>query len=222
MKKETLVMAGASMLLFPASALANIPQRAPATYYEPPKPVNVAPAVSLSGQSTTTPAAVQGYAKEAAWTDSWAWAEQRVFAAPTLVFAGYRQGRLINVVHFLNWGGEMKYVRQYVIHYAPGGASVTVQRYDCEHGSAQEAYDGETLYTSKLVNGQLYLTSVDRFSKNGAKGGCEHMNVDWTATGVRATVSCNSGPAQDLALKANTTWLRQNFDMWDDFGLKFQ
>lgn len=220
MKKESLVMAG--LLLYPAAALANIPQRAPATYYVPPTPVNVAPAVSLKGQSTSTPAAVQGYAKEAAWADSWAWAEQQVFAAPTLVFAGYRQGRLINVVHFLNYGGPLKYVRQYVIHYAPGGTSITVQRYDCEQGTAQESYDGETQYTSRLLNGQLYLTSVDRISKYGPKGGCEHMNVEWTATGVRASVSHNSGAAQDLVLKANSTWLTQNFDMWDDFGLKFQ
>jgi hypothetical protein len=80
----------------------------------------VAPAVSSSGQSTTIPAAIQGYAKEAAWTDSWAWEEQPVFAAPTLVYAGYRQGRLINVVHFMTYGGQLHYVRQYVIHYAPG------------------------------------------------------------------------------------------------------
>ncbi|HEY9758827.1 MAG TPA: hypothetical protein V6C97_26905 [Oculatellaceae cyanobacterium] len=220
MKNLNLVLASASLLLSPVAALANIPQRASATYYVAPAPVNTAPAVSLKGQSTTTPAVVQGYAKEAGFTDSWAWEEQRVFAAPTLVYAGYRQGRLINVVHFLHWGDELRYVRQYVIHYAPGGASITVQRYDCEHGSAQEAYDGETVYTSRLESGKLYLTSVDRFSKNGTKG--EHMNVEWTANGVRASVAYNSGNFQELALKANGTWLAQNFDMWDDFGLKFQ
>jgi hypothetical protein len=211
------------MMSSAAGAPASVPDRATATYYAAP-PATHAPQISLSGQSTTVPAAIQGYvhAAEKRYADSWYWGERTVFAARAIVYAGYCQGRLISELHFYRNGSQLTYERQYVIHHTKttsGDDVVAVDYYKCD-GTHPEQLDGQTQYVSRVIGGKSYLTTVDRSGRYGSYH--KHLDIQWTATGVRASITQERAGTQDLALKANGAWLKQNFDLWEDFGLKFQ
>ena len=223
MNRTSFVLAGLMMMSSTASALASVPDRATATYYVAP-PVTYTSQISLSGQSTTVPAAIQGYvhAAEKRYADSWYWGERTVFAAKTLVYAGYCQGRLISELHFWTNGSQLNYERQYAVHYAKttsGDDLITVEHYKVDGGRPEEL-DGQTQYISRIIGGKSYLTSVDRAGRNGTYH--KHLDIQWTATGVRASITQDRAGTQDLNLQACSTWLKQNFDLWENFGLKFQ
>jgi hypothetical protein len=220
MKVEKVAIAGALILMSPATgALASVPDRATATYYVAPAPVST-PQISLKGHSTTMPAVLQGYVHpaEKSYADIWYWDEGTIFAAKTLAYGGWCQGRLITALHFFINGNQLTFARQFVIHYAKtaaGDALVTVEGYN---GTGESS--GQTQYVSRLSGGKLYLKSVDRVGRFGA--GHKHLDIDWTATGVKASLTQEKSGAQDFVLQANRTWLKQNFDLWGDFGLTFQ
>ncbi|HEY9753754.1 MAG TPA: hypothetical protein V6C97_01190 [Oculatellaceae cyanobacterium] len=219
-KKIKIVIAGALILMSPATgALASVPDRATATYYVAP-PVSTTPQISLKGHSTTMPAVLQGYVHpaEKSYADSWYWDESTIFAARTLAYGGWCQGRLINALHFFINGNQLTFARQYIIHYAKTAAGddlVTVEGYNANGESS-----GQTQYVSKLIGGKLYLKSIDRFGRFGT--GHKHLDIDWTASGVKASLTQERGTSEDFVLQANKTWLKQNFDLWGDFGLRFQ
>jgi hypothetical protein len=224
MKVKKVAIAGALILASPATdSLASVPDRATAAYYVAPAPVSTAP-INLSGHSTTMPAVLQGYVHpaEKSYADSWYWEEETIFAARTLAYGGWCRGRLINALHFFINGNQLTFARQYVVHYAKTSAGdelVTVECYN-SNGTRKEELSGQTQYVSRLTGGKLFLKSVDRVGLYGADH--KHLDIDWTANGVKASLTQGKGVGQDFVLQASSTWLKQNFDLWGDFGLRFQ
>lgn len=223
MNRTKIVSAGALLLsLNAAGALAAVPERATATIYV--APAVSAPQISLKGNSRTMPAILNGYVHPAEQhnADSWYWDEQTIFAARTLAYGGWCQGRLINALHFFINGNQLTFARQYVVHYGRTAAGDDLTAIECYRasGNGGEEFAGQTQYLSSLAGGKLYLKSVDHTGPGGF--GHKHLDIAWTPTGVNATLTQERGTPEDFVLQANKTWLKQNFDLWNDFGLKFQ
>jgi hypothetical protein len=115
------------------------------------------------------------------------------------------------------------YYRQYLIHYdtmSNGDHLVTVNRYNRD-SSGREIVEYRTRYVYKYSNGKAYLCSADRVWLRGSRGGLEsHLDVQWTANGVRAWLSGYGGSnRQELVLNAVKASLANEFDLWEEFGL---
>jgi hypothetical protein len=141
-----------------------------------------------------------------------------------MIYAGWAQGRLINRLDFWTNGKQQVFERQYIMHYEslPSGfESITVDRYKTGSGGA-DVFEGQTEYLSSLIKKKLYLARVTY--TNHYQQIVTQLTIDWSANGVRATSkqigNGRVGPAQEINLRA-TDYLKQNFDLWDSFGVRF-
>jgi hypothetical protein len=155
---------------------------------------------------------------------TWVWAPKTIFSQNTMIYAGWAQDHLINVMHFWTNGSQEIYQRQYVVHYETlptGLESVTVDRYVAS-GSSEE-YAGQTQYLSSLVNNKLYLARVTFTNQYQQK--LRELDIDWSKNGVKATMVNGArnrfAATQEISLAA-TESLKQAFDLYDSFGLKVE
>jgi hypothetical protein len=208
----------------PLTVEATAPERATAHNYITPPAVSTNHALATtSGQSAAPPQIIEPYLHpaERRAVANWVWDVRNVFAAQTIVYAGWNHGRLINTIHFLK-SSQPVFLRQYIAHYerTPNGDDlVTVERYQPEGGQS-EKYAGKTVYISRMIENKLYLSSVEWTDSYAAER--TRLDVQWTANGVKASVSHRQNRPTNLDLNSNKTWLTQHFDLWDEFGLRFQ
>lgn len=222
-KPSIIVLLAIASLFNLRAAGAVVPDRAsaheyavsemPANSQEPsPRQTAVAPGVVVSHLHSTVVKRVA----------AWAWAPKTIFNQNTMVYEGWAQNRLINVLQFWTNGVQEVYQRQFIVHYEslPSGLeSVTVDRYVAS-GSSEE-YVGQTQYLSSVVNNKLYLGRVTYTNQYQQK--LKELDIEWSKNGVRATMVNGAqnrfAAAQEVSLKA-TESLKQAFDLWDFFGLK--
>lgn len=203
---------------------AAVPDRAPAQPYMTPPPAPVSQ-IQYPQQSKVAPAQIAPLLHESVKqrVSEWYWAPRTVFAQNTMVYGGWSDGRLINRLEFWTNGSQQIYQRQFIVHYEklPSGfESITVLRYKPGPNNV-DLYDGQTQYLSSLINNKLYLARVTLTNRYQQK--VKELDVDWTANGVKGTIRNPNpgrfGATQDINLKA-TDWLKQNFDLWSEFGLR--
>jgi asparagine N-glycosylation enzyme membrane subunit Stt3 len=222
-KSSIVVLLAIGALVNHQAAGAVVPERASAHEYAA-IGAQASTQTQYPQQSTVPPAAVASHLHSTVVSrvTTWVWTPKTIFSQNTMVYAGWSQNRLINVMHFWTNGSQEVYQRQYIVHYEnlPSGLeSVTVDRYVAS-GSSEE-YVGQTQYLSSVVNNKLYLaraTFTNQYQKK-----LRELDIDWSKNGVKATMVNGSqnrfAATQEISLRA-TESLKQNFDLWDSFGLK--
>jgi hypothetical protein len=221
---KSLVLILLSTQMYVAIA-APLPERATAQYYfAPPTMQSISNQAVATGQSSSPPPILEPYLHkmERQTAAYWIFDVRQEFGADTVVYAGYSQNHLVNVLHFLKAGGQRVFLRQYVVHYArtvSGDNTTTVERYEGQPGSSEKLVS-TTSYLSKLIDNKLYLSTVEWVDAYGAQR--FKLAVQWTENGVQAMLTQTPGTPANIDLKADSTWLRQHFDLWNDFGLKFR
>jgi hypothetical protein len=205
------------------AAGAVVPERASAHEYRA-SPGQASAPTQYPQQSTAPPPSVVSHLHSTVVSRvaTWVWTPKTIFSQNTMVYAGWSQNRLINVMHFWTNGSQEVYQRQYIVHYETlptGLESVTVDRY--ASSGASEEYVGQTQYLSSIVDNKLYLARA--IFTNQYQQKLRELDISWSKNGVKATMVNGSqnrfAPTQEISLRA-TESLKQNFDLWDSFGLK--
>jgi hypothetical protein len=215
--KHRLGMLLASSLVLMSPAFASVADSTTATYLV--LPTNTQVQLSLKGHSTTIPSMIQDFVHPEARreADCWYWDQGPISDTTTLIYGGWNQGRLINVLHFTINGNRLTFVRQYRLKYsnlADNVEVVTVDRFNAN--GLKEELDGHTEYTYKIIDNKRYLLSAERVGVNTN----DHYKLlfSWSASGVK-TVLLRENGTQAIDLQASRPWIKKHFDLWRDRGI---
>lgn len=224
-KSQVIVLLALSTLVSHQSAGASMPERATAHEYSPLEARSNNP-LQYPQQSSVAPPTIVSHLHRTVVrrVATWVWQPKTIFSQNTMIYAGWAQDHLINVMHFWTNGSQEIFQRQFIVHYETlptGLESVTVDRYVAS-GSSEE-YVGQTQYFSSLMNNKLYLARVTFTNQYQQK--LRELDIDWSKNGVKATMANGAqnrfAATQDVSLKA-TESLKQAFDLYDSFGLKVE